>query len=215
MLKLVLFLLCPAILRSLLSFTELIPYVGAFFQAINPIIAFFIFLSIGWYAGGEAKDLTQVRRTLFLAYALVACSLTYIAPYVAGYYTLPLKVARTVAAQKHVELTYREASNSVRTLLRQETGSDGVIAYAIYSQRSQLAGRSFVDYCARQFEEVYDLLDIPIALINIILHAIPFLLKWLLCDKLAWIGIGEASLISLTFWYLFSVTLLYVGYRTV
>ena len=96
MLELLLFLLGPMVLRLLLSLGELIPYVGSFLQQFNPVLAFFIFIGIGLYAGEKAEGLTPASRTLFLAYALVVCSLTYIGPYVAGYYTFPVKAARTV-----------------------------------------------------------------------------------------------------------------------
>jgi hypothetical protein len=211
-LRLISFLIAPVVVRILLSLGELIPYVGPLLQQLNPVIAFFIFIGLGLFAAEKASKLTPARRTLFLAYTLVVCSLTYISAYVAGYYTFPVTVARAVAAEKHVELTYEQASTSVRELLRQETGSDGVIGYAIYSERRQLVGRNLADYAGRQFEEAEGLEGLLGALLNIILHTIPMLLRWILCDKLAWVV--EAGLVGLTFWYLFSVVLSYGAYRT-
>lgn len=210
-LALLLFLLIPVVVQSLLTLAGIIPYVGVIFQWLGPILAFFIFVAIGQHAGEKAKRLTPARRALFLGYALVVCTFTFAGPYVAGYYTYPVKVARNVAAEKHVNLTYEQASNAVKALLSQETGSDGVIAYAIYSERLQLSARSYGEYVGSQFEDIDDLGGLIGAVLNIILYTIPMLLKWALCDKLGWVG--EAGLVGLGFWYLFSVALSYVAYR--
>jgi hypothetical protein len=209
-LALLLFLLIPVAVQGLLTLAGIIPYVGVVFQWLGPILAFFIFFAIGQHAGEKAKRLTPARRALLLGYALVVCTFTFAAPYVAGYYTYPVKVARTVAAEKHVDLTYEQASNDVKALLREETGSDGVIGYAIYSERLQLAARSYGEYVGSQFEDIDDLGGLISAVLNIILHTIPMLLKWALCNKLGFVG--EAGLVGLGFWYLFSVALSYVAY---
>ena len=212
MLTLIWLLLGSVAVRILRSLGELIPYVGPLFQELNPVIAFFIFIGLGRFAADKVSKLAPPGRAWFLAYMLVVCSLTFVSPYVAGYYTFPVIVARAMAVEKHVELTYEQASTSVKELLRHETGSAGVIGYAIYSERSQLVGRNLGEYVGRQFEDVDGLGGLLGALINIILHTIPMLLKWILCDKLAWVG--EARLVGLVFWYLFSLSLSYGAYRT-
>ncbi len=211
MVALLLFLLIPVAVQVLVSFAAIIPYVGPIFQWLGPFLAFFIFFHIGQHASDAAKGLTPARRTLLLGYAFVVCTCTFAVPYVAGYYTYPVKVGRAIATSQHVDLTYGQASNAVRGLLRKETGSDGLIAYAIYSERLQLSADSYGKYVGAQFEDVDDLGGFIGALINIVLHTIPMLLKWAVCDKLKWVA--EAGFVGFGFWYLVSVVLSYLGYR--
>ena len=56
-----------------------------------------------------------------------------------------------------------------------------------------------------------DLEELPSVLINIILHTIPMILKWVLCDTLQWVR--DPGAVGLAFWYLLSLTLSYVMYR--
>jgi hypothetical protein len=203
-------LIVPVAIQVLLSLGALIPYVGGFVSEIGSILAFFVFFFIGDHAGGKAKRLTRGRRAAMFVYALVACTLTFATPYAAGYYTRPVTFARTVAAEKHVTVTYEEASTSIKALLRQETGSDGVIASAIYGERVQLSAHSLGQYISGQFDDVDDLEGIVSAVVNTVLHTIPMLLKWVLCDKLGWVS--EPGFIGLGFWYLVALALSCWGY---
>lgn len=210
MLTLLLFWLVPVAARTLLSLGALIPYVGSMFQGLGPILAFFIFFFIGQHAGNNAKGFTPTRRALLLGYAFLVCTSTFAAPYVADYYTYPVKVARAVAAEKHVRLTYAQAANSAKARLRRQTGSDGVIAYAWYTERLQLSAHSYGEYVGRQFEDIEGLGGVIAAGLNIALHTIPLFLTWALCDKLGWVR--EAGWVGLGFWYLVAVALSCWGY---
>jgi len=57
-------------------------------------------------------------------------------------------------------------------MLREQTGSDGLFAYAIYSERSQLSSNSYHEFVHSQFDDVDDLEGLIGALINIVRHAI-------------------------------------------
>jgi len=210
MLTLFLFLLVPAVIQILFALAGIIPYVGDFFHYLSQFLSFFLYLGIGAFAAEEARGLSPGKKRLLLGYTLVVCAFAFTIPYVAGYYTYPVKVARVIAAEKHGEFTYAQASDAVKALLVKETGSDGVIAYAIYTERVQLSSASFGEYVGKQFSDIDDLGGLLSAVINTILHAIPMLLKSLLCNGLGLIR--EAGLIGLGFWYLFSVILAAIGY---
>ena len=210
MLALLPLLLVPVAIQALLSLGALIPYVGGFISEIQSILAFVVFYFIGDHAGGKAQGVTGGRRAGIIIYALVACTLTFATPYAAGYYTRPVIFARSIAAEKHVTVTYEEASNLIKALLRQETGSDGVIASAIYGERVQLSAHSLGQYISGQFDDLDDLEGIVSAVVNIVLHTIPMLLKWVLSDKFGWVS--EPGFIGLGFWYLVSLALSCWGY---
>ena len=72
---LLLFSLGPVVVQALFTVGEIIPYVGSLFQTLRPILAFFIFLAIGWHASELSKALAPAVRALFLSYALAVCSM--------------------------------------------------------------------------------------------------------------------------------------------
>ena len=109
---------------------------------------------------------------LLRVYAFLVCTSIFISPYIVGYYTLPVKIGRVVAAEQHVNLSYKESSGVARAMLREQTGSDGLFAYAIYSERSQLSSNSYHEFVHSQFDDVDDLEGLIGALINIVRHAI-------------------------------------------
>jgi len=209
-LELLLILLIPVVVQGILPLASIIPYAGGIFKELAPFVAFYIFFTIGQYSGDKAKWLSLRSGYLLIGYVLIVCTVTFASPYLAGYYTYPVKVTRSFAAEKHVNLNYEQASNTAKEYLRQETGSDGVIAYAIYSARPQLSAHSYGEYVSRQFDDIDDLGGFIAAGINIVLHTIPIFLTWILCFKLGWVG--EAGLVGLGFWYLFYVGLCYIGY---
>lgn len=208
---LVVLLVAAALIQVLLTLAAVIPYVGVVFQFIRPIAAFFIFAGMGLLAGEMAEKLSATQKRVVLTCVLIAASISFVGPYVAGYYTHPVRIARSLA-EKNLSVTYGKATDVMKSSLLQETGSSGVLAYALYSERLQLSARSVGNFFASEFEDVDDLGGIIAALINTVLHAIPWLLKLAICDGLGWVS--EAGAIGLAFWYLFSLLLTYIGFRT-
>ena len=196
----------------LLSLAGIIPYVGFIFQSITPFVAFGVFFFIGVHTRSAATGLGPHGRTLLICYAGLVCTCTFVAPYVSGYYTYPVTVARAVSASRHVEVSYGQASKVGKALLRTETGGDGVLAYAVYSERRRLSAKSFGEYVGSQFEDIDSPEGFIGAVVNVVLWSVPMLLKWVLCDKLKWVVDG--AYVGLMFWYAFSVTLSYWGYKS-
>jgi hypothetical protein len=204
--------LAAVTVQVLLTAAGAIPYIGDLFESLRPVLAFIIFVGIGFLGRSIAEHFTPTKRAAFFAVIALGCAITFASPYVIGYYTWPLKVGRAVEAERHVQITYAEAATAAKSFLRQETGSDGVTAYALYTERVHLSAKSFGEFTAHQFEEVEGIESLLGAVINVILHAIPMLLKLIFCDKLMWIT--EAGMLGIIFWYLIAVTLAYFGYKT-
>jgi hypothetical protein len=209
---LLLFLIIPVGGIGLLHLATVIPYVGALIQFLVPIIAFFLFFYIGLFGGEKANGNKPSKKIFLFGFTLLVCTLTFAIPYVVGYYTYPLKVARKVKEQKHTIMTYSQASELITGALNKEIGSDGFFSYALYTEELQLSAKSFNAYLNEQFEDVDDLGSLIAAIVNTILHAVPILLKGLLCTKLGWVK--EAGSVGLMFWYLLSFALMYFGWNT-
>jgi hypothetical protein len=205
-----LFFLTPVALQVLLSLGALIPVVGPLFQWLAPMLAFFVYFFVGAHAADLTKSATSVQRTLVAALALVVGTCAFASPYVVEYFTLPIRVSRNVLEEQEEIITYQQASREVRTLLRKDMGSDGVLASAIYSERRQLTAQSYGEYFSKQFEDLDDLGGLVAAVVNSALHAIPMTLKLVLCDKLEWVG--EPGAVGLVFWYLVAMALVCFGY---
>lgn len=216
MVHLVVLLLLSVTSQALLSLLGLVPYIGFVVEAFRPLLAFSIFVVIGVYAGNRANGQAPFTKALLLIYALAVAAVTFATMYAADYYARPVKLAQAVAADKtapadrRVKLTYAQAADAVTALLRQKVGSDGIVAYAIYSERVQLSAHSYRDYVSKEFEAVDDLGGLIAALFSVVFHTIPMLLKWLLCDKLGLVT--EAGLVGLGFWLLSSLGLTYAGW---
>ena len=204
--------LVTVVVQVLLTLAAVIPYVGGLFQFLQPILAFFLFVGIGLLTGSSTEKVPSRQRRPVLLFLIAAASLCFAGPYVVGYYTYPVKIARSVASNPNLNLTYSQAFDAMKSSLRQETGSDGVVAYALYTERLQLSANSFGKFVSSEFEDVDDFGGIISAIINTVLHAIPLLVKLLLCDTLRWVA--EAGIIGLVFWYLLALALTYVGFRT-
>ncbi len=200
----------PIAVLALVTLGILIPHVGPFFQEIRPIISFFVFISIGSGAGENAIYYDGIQKWLFVGFFLVVCSLAFISPIMTDYYALPIQVTRFAKANQQVEVTYQQALGIVKDMLRQETGSDGVLSYAIYTERIQLTDGDFSAYSSSQFEDIDDAEGILSAILNIVIHAVPILLTWVFYDILGWVS--DAGLVGLTFWYVFSVTVSIVAF---
>jgi hypothetical protein len=196
--------------QVLLALAALIPYVGGFFEEFRPVLAFFVLAGIGMLAAGMAAKLSVPQRKLVLACALIAATAAFVSSYVANYYTYPARIVRAAATEKKLTLTYARAAEAMKSSLIRETGSAGILAYALYTERLQLSARSLGKFIGSQFADVDDLDGILSAIINIALHTIPWLLKLFLCDVLEWIS--EPGIIGCAFWYLFSLALSYFGF---
>ena len=210
---LLLFLVVPTVSIALLKAATLIPYVGVLIQFLLPFVVFFVYFFIGVYGGERASNETEpAKKRLLLGYTFLICTMTFASPFIIGYYTYPVKVVQNISAVNHKSVTYTQASEIIKNELNDKIGYSGMIAFAIYTERLQLTSDNFGEYCGQQFEDVDDLGGIISAVINIILHAIPMLLKWLLCTKLGFVS--EAGFVVLTFWYLFSMLLSYFGWKS-
>jgi hypothetical protein len=209
-LGLTLLLIGATTVQVLLALAALIPYVGGFLEEFRPVLAFFVLAGIGMFAAGMAEKLSVAQRKLVLAYALIVATVAFVSSYIASYYTYPARIVRAVAAEKKLTLSYTQGAEAIKSSLLRETGSAGVLAYALYTERLQLSARGLGNFIGSQFEDVDDLDGILSAIINIALHTIPWLLKLLLCDALGWIS--EPGIIGLVFWYLFSLAVSYFGF---
>lgn len=211
-LDLLLFLFVPIVSMILINIAIIIPYIGSIFQLLGSIIGFFVFFFIGMHGAEKAKGNKPAIRSFLFGYVFIVCTLTFAVPYIVGYYTYPIKVSRNFTKETHSSMTNMQASKAIKDMLITETGSDGIVAYAIYSERQQLSVSSYGKFVGNQFEDVDDLGGIVGAIINIILYSIPMLLKWIICDKLELIK--EAGFVGLFFWYFFSLTLSYIGWKS-
>ena len=202
----------PIAATALLKLAELIPYVGGFVQLIEPLIAFYLFVFIGISFGEKLRESKSLGTSFLFTCIIGVCTLTFAAPYIVGYYTYPIKLAQQVTKETRQDATYAQASSVIKDLLNKEVGSDGIVSYAIYIERRQLSSRNLSEYAGQQFEEIDDLGGVIAAIVNVILHAIPLLLKSILCTQLGWVS--EAGLIGIIFWYLFSLLLSFLGWKT-
>lgn len=187
---------------------ELVPGLGTFLREFNPVVAFFLYIGLGYITGSKVGSLPTAR-------ALVVCSLLahfllYSTPFIVGYYTFPAKIAKSMTKARGTEVSYAEAATSLKAFLERETRFHGIPAYAVYSERRSLMAANLKEYAARKFEDVDDLGSLLAAILNIMLHSIPILLKWLLTDKLA--IVHEPGYIGLIFWYLMSLGFYVFGF---
>jgi hypothetical protein len=178
---------------------ELVPALGGFLHAIEPVIAFLLYVSLGFIAASKIGDRPAESRALIIS-SLVVHFLLYSTPFVVGYYTFPAKIAKAMTKERGTEVSYAEAATSLKIILEKETGSSGIPGYAVYTERRSLSAANIKEYAARQFEDVDDLGPLLAALLNVILYTIPIGLKWLLTNTLE--IVREPGYIGLVFWYL-------------
>lgn len=188
---------------------ELVPWIGGFLHEINPIIAFFLYLGLGYITASRLGSVPSATRTLIVS-SLLAHLALYSTPFVVGYYTFPAKVANSMAAEGSPEVSYSEAATAIKVLIERETSLHGIPAYALYSERLSLTAASLSAYIAKQCDDIDDLGGLLTALLNIVLHTIPIGLKWLLTDKL--MLVHEPGYIGLIFWYLASLGFYIFGF---
>lgn len=118
---------------------------------------------------------------------------------------------KQLSDESHTIVTYNESAEALRARLLKETGGTGILAFSIYSERLPLNATSYKEFIKSELEDIDDFLPLLTAIINITLQSIPMLFKWILCDKLGLIR--EAGWVGLVFWYIFSLTLAYFGWK--
>lgn len=198
------------LVMAVVSAGEWVPRVGTFFHELAPIVAFFLYLGLGYIAGSKLRELPTSGRVL-VACSLLAHFLLYSTPYLVGYYMLPSDLAKSMTKERGAEVSYSEAAAALSSVLEKETGLHGVPAYAVFSERRSLTAANVKDYVARQFEDVDDLGPLLAAIVNTVLHTLPVGLKWLLTDRLE--IVREPGYIGLVFWYLAAFGFYGFGFR--
>jgi hypothetical protein len=134
--------------QVLLALAALIPFVGGFFEEFRPVLAFFLLAGIGMLAAGMAEKLSVPQRKLVLACALIAATAAFVSSYIASYYTYPARIVRAAATEKKIALSDVQAADAIKSSLLRETGSAGIFAYALYTERLQLSARGLGNFIA-------------------------------------------------------------------
>lgn len=200
-----------ALLMAGLCAGELIPKIGPLLAELRPLVAFFMYVGLGWSMGDAYSERSGTRRALLVSVALAGHLLLYSTPLIVGYYTFPARVAAAMAKSEGRRMSYGEATAIARAFLAKETGLYGPPAYAVYSMRQSLTPSNAGEHIAREFEDVDDLGGCIAALLNVVLYTIPIALKWLLVGKLHLVG--EAGYIGLVFWYIVALSFSLFGLR--
>jgi hypothetical protein len=184
-------------------------FLGTLCRELKPVVAFFLFLGLGYITGSKLDRLHNGSRVLVVL-SLIAHLLLYLTPSIVGYYKASEGLAKSMTKERGVETGRAQAATSLDIFLEKETGFQGVPAYAVYSERRSLASANIKEYAAKQFEDVDDLGPLIAALLNIVLYTIQMALKWLLTDTLS--IVDDPGYIGLVFWYLVALGFYIFGF---
>jgi len=209
--------LFPVMLQATVAASLLIPFIGELVQSVWSVLALWLWMILGSYFGEMMWGRQGVARTTIAFYSLFVVTLAFATTYGVGYYTAPWRIRRqmNLTPEQRAVATYGLVASMVRERVHAETGFNGIVGHAIFAERQHLSREGFSDFVSSQYEEAGQEGEegaFLAATANVILYSLPVVIKIVLCDKLHWIK--DPGLVGLGFWYILTLLLVYLGYRS-
>ena len=202
LLKIVAIVLLYGLLNFIVDITS-----GTLHYYLN-IIRQFAFIPIFLYVGFYSK-----KNPIFLL--AIFTFITFSVPYFISYYSLPIKYKKYIKEQYKKEIKYNEAFKIARKDLKETLGSDDIFRYAINIEKTQLDPDNAVEVAKEKMKDLKNEDDAEGALnsiIDLIIYLIPSFISYIFYNKLGWIN--NPGYIGLIYWYLLSLLIAYVGWRS-
>jgi hypothetical protein len=209
-------LLLPVMLQATVAASLLIPFIGDLVSSIWKVLVLWLWIVLGSQFGEIMWGRRGAARAAVALYSLCVVTLTFVSTYAVGYYTVPIGIRRQMdlTPEQRTVATYAFVASAVRERIRAETGFGGIAGHAIFAERQHLSREAFGEFVGSQYEEAGQEGEegaFLTATINVLLYSIPVVMKFALSDKLHWVR--EPGLIGLSFWYVLTLLLVYIGYR--